>query len=747
MFFCKLRYNKANMVKVVQLVEKSPVIKERDIFEHIRQAESLERTSVKDMMEHAQMAYQLSQKGGYQRLMLHSLYLVGKAHMRSGNMEEANQALFESFKQVKNTGDLFLEAEILNTLGTSHVYMHFYDLSFSYYQQALLTAKSLEDKILIAKILNNIGEIYNELGDLDQALKYYQESLDNFGEHQLRATQIVNIATVYMKKGDLDQAFTLLTEGRKIAKENNDLMMKSVSLKYLSEISRKKGNYADATDYLNRSIAIYRETNEMYHIAEAYMEFFNIHMDKKEYDLAFKALNDSLNIAQEISSLPLQANIYPLFVRLFEQTNDFQQALEYAKRKFAVDEEIEEDARKLNLRGLKIQLEAMSSFREKETYRLLNDQLERKANELTAAYHSLEFISEIGRQLTSSTDLEFIYQLIYDKIRTLINMNVFNIGIYNQESQTIDYRFIMEDDQRITSRNVSLNSTTSFAVWSFKNRKSLLVNSRQEDTSDIVSEIRSSYGQPMEAIMFAPLFWEDKTLGVISVQSRTPNVFSNQSLKTLETLASYLSIALININQAMELKEEINKRMKTQMKLHELNIELTNLSKQDPMTGLANRRHFDEYLTLIFENARRSGVPISMLMVDVDHFKQINDYYGHLTGDEIVRHFAKIIQSCVNRSTDLVARFGGDEFAIILNDTNLYGAKLIAQKIRQSISDSDVGLIPKRNQSKVTLSIGIASGYAGQFASSLELVKKADDALYRAKNTGRDKVCVDNETE
>lgn len=104
MFFCKLRYNKANMVKVVQLVEKSPVIKERDIFEHIRQAESLERTSVKDMMEHAQMAYQLSQKGGYQRLMLHSLYLVGKAHMRSGNMEEANQALFESFKQVKNTG-------------------------------------------------------------------------------------------------------------------------------------------------------------------------------------------------------------------------------------------------------------------------------------------------------------------------------------------------------------------------------------------------------------------------------------------------------------------------------------------------------------------------------------------------------------------------------------------------------------------------------------------------------------------
>jgi diguanylate cyclase (GGDEF)-like protein len=365
--------------------------------------------------------------------------------------------------------------------------------------------------------------------------------------------------------------------------------------------------------------------------------------------------------------------------------------LVYAKRKFAVDEEIEENARKLNLRGLKIQLEAMTSFREKETYRLLNNQLERKANELTAAYHSLEFISEIGRQLTSSTDLEFIFQLIYNEIRSLINMNVFNIGIYNPESQTIDYKFIMEDNQRITGRSVMLSSTTSFAVWSFKNRKSLLVNSRQEDTSDIVSEIRSSYGQPMEAIMFAPLFWEDKTLGVISVQSRTPNVFSTQSLKTLETLASYLSIALININQAMELKEEINKRMKAQMKLHELNIELTNLSKQDPMTGLANRRHFDEYLTLIFENARRSGVPISMLMVDVDHFKQINDYYGHLTGDEIVRHFAKIIQSCVNRSTDLVARFGGDEFAIILNDTNLYGAKLIAQKIRQSISESDVG--------------------------------------------------------
>ncbi|PKM68968.1 MAG: hypothetical protein CVU94_04945 [Firmicutes bacterium HGW-Firmicutes-19] len=728
-------------------MEKNLKINERDIFEHIRQAESFERTSVKDMMEHAQIAYQLSHQEGYQRLMLHSRFLVGKAHMRLGNMEEANRVLMESFEHAKKAQELLLEAEILNALGTSHVYLRFYDLSFSYYQQALIVAKNLKDEILIAKVLNNIGEIYNELNDLDRALEYYQKSLGYFGNHELRATQIVNIATVYLKKNDLQKAQELLIEGAEVAKQNNDLMMKSVSLKYLSEIARRKGNYADASDYLTRSIAIYRETNEMYHVAEAYLEFFNIHMDKKEYDQAKKDLDESLCIAQEIGSLPLQAKIYPAFVYLYEQKDDFCKALEYSKLKFAVDEEIEENARKLNLRGLQVQLEAMTSFQEKETYRLLNDQLEKKASELSAAYHSLEFISEIGRQLTSSTDLEFIYQLVYKEIRSLIDMNVFNIGIHNLETQTIDYKFIMEDDQRITGRSIELNSTTSFAVWSFKNRKSLRINSRQEDTIEFVSEVRSSYGQPMEAIMFAPLFWEDKTLGVISVQSRTPNVFSTQSLKTLETLASYLSIALININQAMELKEEINKRMKAQMKLHELNIELTNLSKQDPMTGLANRRHFDEYLTLIFENARRSGVPISMLMVDVDHFKQINDYYGHLTGDEIVRHFAKIIQSCVNRSTDLVARFGGDEFAIILNDTNLYGAKLIAQKIRQSISESDVGLIPKRNQSKVTLSIGIASGYTGQFTSSLELVKKADDALYRAKNTGRDKICVDNEDE
>lgn len=722
-------------------------ISEKDIFEHIRQAESFERTSVKDMLEHAQTAYRLSQQGGYQRLMLHSRYLIGKAHMRLGNMEEANRILLESFENAKKMQELLLEVEILNALGTSHVYLHFYDLSFSYYQQALIAAKNLKDEILIAKIMNNIGEIYNELGDFDQALKYYQQSLDYFGNHHLRATQIVNMATVYLKKNDLQKAHELLLEGNEVANQNNDLMIKSVSLKYLSEVSRRKGNYADASEYLTKSIAIYRETNEMYHVAEAYLEFFNIHMDKMEVDLARNDLDESLSIAQEIGSLPLQAKIFPAFVTLYEQTHDLQKALEYSKLKFAVDEEIEENARKLNLRGLQVQLEAMMSFQEKETYRLLNDQLERKANELTAAYHSLEFISEIGRQLTSSTDLEFMYQLVYKEIHSLIDMNVFNIGIYNPDSQTIDYKFIMEDDQRIMGRNVSLDSTTSFAVWSFKNRKSLRINSRQEDTIQFVSEVRSSYGQPMEAIMFAPLYWEDKTLGVISVQSRTPNVFSTQSLKTLETLASYLSIALININQAMELKEEINKRMKAQMKLHELNIELTNLSKQDPMTGLANRRHFDEYLTLIFENARRSGVPISMLMVDVDHFKQINDYYGHLTGDEIVRHFAKIIQSCVNRSTDLVARFGGDEFAIILNDTNLYGAKLIAQKIRQAISDSDVGLIPRKNQNKVTLSIGIASGTAGQFVSSLELVKKADDALYKAKNTGRDRICVDNEDE
>lgn len=160
----------------------------------------------------------------------------------------------------------------------------------------------------------------------------------------------------------------------------------------------------------------------------------------------------------------------------------------------------------------------------------------------------------------------------------------------------------------------------------------------------------------------------------------------------------------------------------------------------DELTGIANRRRFNEYLYVEWNRSWRNGSPISMLMVDVDFFKKYNDFYGHLQGDKCLQKIAQALKSNLKRSTDLVARWGGEEFACILVDTNKSGAMLIGERLRKAVADlkipherSDIDII-------VTVSVGVATMYPSAENSLDELLKKADLALYKAKNLGRNRV-------
>ncbi len=165
------------------------------------------------------------------------------------------------------------------------------------------------------------------------------------------------------------------------------------------------------------------------------------------------------------------------------------------------------------------------------------------------------------------------------------------------------------------------------------------------------------------------------------------------------------------------------------------NQELEQLSRIDSLTGAFNRRHFDERLMLAVKTAERYGRPLSIVMLDVDHFKQFNDEYGHRVGDEVLRSVAKAASE-VCRSTDLFSRYGGEEFVILCTETNVRGATRLAEKLRERIS---LLQLPYRS---ITASFGIASVFDGEFDAE-SLVKRADDALYIAKDLGRNCVYVD----
>jgi two-component system chemotaxis family response regulator WspR len=172
------------------------------------------------------------------------------------------------------------------------------------------------------------------------------------------------------------------------------------------------------------------------------------------------------------------------------------------------------------------------------------------------------------------------------------------------------------------------------------------------------------------------------------------------------------------------------------------NQELARISMQDGLTGLANRRRFDEVLDRECRRAIREETHLSLLMIDVDFFKKYNDSYGHQAGDECLRQVAAAVGATARRPGDLAARYGGEEFSVILPNTPEEGASNVADKIREGIAALNLPHMASTVASRVTLSLGIATtragGNAGENASPKVLVERADAALYAAKRAGRD---------
>lgn len=169
---------------------------------------------------------------------------------------------------------------------------------------------------------------------------------------------------------------------------------------------------------------------------------------------------------------------------------------------------------------------------------------------------------------------------------------------------------------------------------------------------------------------------------------------------------------------------------------HRLEQELRGLALTDPLTGLANRRQFAEYGAAMFDQAESDAQQLSVLMLDVDHFKSINDSYGHHVGDEVLRTLANLCQSQL-RTQDLIARLGGEEFAVILPGTSTSDATVIAQRLRAAIAAAPI--IAQDLQIDVTVSIGGATLLPG-YQTLEDLLDRADHRLYVAKQTGRNKV-------
>lgn len=170
-------------------------------------------------------------------------------------------------------------------------------------------------------------------------------------------------------------------------------------------------------------------------------------------------------------------------------------------------------------------------------------------------------------------------------------------------------------------------------------------------------------------------------------------------------------------------------------------VELRQHTYLDGLTGIANRRRLDEYLESELRRSKRSGFPLSLIMIDIDHFKTYNDTYGHQAGDRCMVQVASTFSSVLHRPADLVARYGGEEFAIVLPDTDIHGAMTIAETMRKAVAALGIENARAKTTGIVTVSLGVATA-EGWAREPADLIAAADGALYTAKHEGRNRICV-----
>jgi diguanylate cyclase (GGDEF)-like protein len=218
----------------------------------------------------------------------------------------------------------------------------------------------------------------------------------------------------------------------------------------------------------------------------------------------------------------------------------------------------------------------------------------------------------------------------------------------------------------------------------------------------------------VSSVFLLPMFYERNLLGILALLLEKKSALSSYQIELLEVLGNQASVSIANAR---------------------FHAEIERLAVTDGLTSLFNHRHFQERLADEFNRLGRFSAPVSLLLIDIDHFKKINDTYGHPAGDIVLKRVANIIRKTV-RNIDIPARYGGEEFAVVLVGTGEKGAVNMGERLRKAVMDTKFE--SDGTTFNLTISIGIST-YEGEAMKKEDLVDKADKALYQAKGNGRNR--------
>ncbi|CAM2152786.1 putative diguanylate cyclase [Pararobbsia alpina] len=633
-------------------------------------------------------AYDTALISGQRRIAISSLIGVGISFANLGDASASLEWLERALGLAREHGWPVLLGQALQQYGMSFVELKRWDAARVILKESTEVLRPFTPSRRLSLSLAYWGELAFETGDYAAALDSFcdvQQQADQIRDTDMRIRAAIGQARALSRLERIEDAAHHARIGLEMAEILGDPAVQSVALRTFADVLRfGRGRVASGVAGLDSPIA---------------------------------CLERSLDISKSIEGFTMEAEVYSELAADYAEAGQFRRAYEAEQcateiRKRTFNKEATDRVTALQVRY------------ETERASARAEHLEAMAGTLQAALATLELVGEIGKEITAKLDPESVFDALNRHLGRLMDAAHLSIFQMCEDPPRLEMRFGISSGVPIAPTTIAFDDPLSKIARCARQRTEIHQNGASPPGRATLFPGTS----PTASMAYLPLIADGRLLGVLSVQSPIENAYGQREQLVLRTLCAYGAVALANSIAVAELHE-------TQDKLVAALGTLQTLATHDALTGAVNRGGFYECADREIHEARVSQADLSVILFDLDHFKDINDTWGHGVGDEVLQAVVRITD--LHGQGNAVARLGGEEFALLMPRVGPVEAAALAHHLCEIIGATPI--TTKRSSVHVTASFAVATLEKGD-GNIDDLLARADATLYDAKHAGRNRV-------
>ena len=646
---------------------------------------------------------------------------------------------------------------IISVANICYVLMSLNDLALAleWAERGLTIARASRLPILTGHMLNKIGEVLHRLGRHASARTHLLDArslLLPVKESQVFAVTAATLGEVSLSLDHNVEALDWFLQAESTSRQRGEKDKLAIALRGRAQALTRLDRPAETLTVAHEALTLCRENG--YRVTE--IESLQIIADLyRRYPLPMPRgltsvaaplhyLNQALTVAVDIEGYTIPNGLLEEAAAEHAKLGNLAEAYRLALQAGESRERMQSKEGSNRALAVELRYETERTRAEVEHHKQLARAEARRVELLQGTVGTLEALGEIGLEITASLAVTSVFNALERHVHRLLDATHFAIYLMERDGGALQSAVIIEAGKALPTIRMALDDPNSNVARCARERSEIVITRKP----DVAAVNPNRIPGTLEALslLFSPLVAQGRLLGVMTMQSPHAQAYGERETAIFRALCAYGAIAIANgdaydtAEKARQLAEAARRETaqaledlgRAQAQLLETNRELELLSTTDRLTGLSNRLRLEVALEQEWARCERTQGCFSLILLDIDKFKSVNDNYGHQVGDAVLVELAKMLNNSI-RKTDVVGRWGGEEFLIVCIDTTAAAAAVIAEKIRSTMAAQDIAISGPK-----TGSFGVTSYCRGDNIKSM--MRRVDAALYRAKEAGRNRI-------